>query len=80
MTACHLVALDKAPRVFHVVIGEIIRRLLVKCVLLVTGATATEACGNLNLCAKLGAGKEGAEHKSWASIARPDTHRRQTRT
>ena len=44
------------------VIGEIIFHLLARCVLLVIGATKTEACVNLNLCARLGAGIESAVH------------------
>ena len=54
MMACCLVALGKAPSFSPVRIGYIISRILSKCVLLVTGATATEAYGNLNLCSGLG--------------------------
>ena len=43
-------------------IGDIIRRLLAKLVLKVAGAAATEACRNLQLCAGLHAGIEGAIH------------------
>ena len=64
--ACRLVALYKAPGFFPVGIGEIIRRLLTNCVLLVTGAVQTEACGNLNLCARLVVGIEGAVHATLA--------------
>ena len=42
--------------VMNVGIGEIFRRLIAKCIL------AMEACGNLNLCAGLPAGIEGAVH------------------
>jgi hypothetical protein len=58
----HIVALDKQPGVRPVGIGEIIRRLLAKCVIKVVGSQATAACGNLNLCAGLPAGIEGAVH------------------
>ena len=57
--ACHLIDLNKAPGVLPVVIGEIIRRLLEKLVLKVTGESATEVCRNLQLCAGLQVGIEG---------------------
>ena len=41
-------------------IGDIIRHLLDKCVLMVIGNMATEVYGNLNLWYKLGSGIEGA--------------------
>jgi hypothetical protein len=62
LMACRLVALDKSPGVRPVGIGEIYRRLLAKCVLMVVGHQATTAAGNLNLCAGLPAGIEGAVH------------------
>jgi hypothetical protein len=62
LMACRLVALDKDPGVRPIGIGEIYRRLLAKCLLKVAGAEATAAAGNLNLCAGLAAGIEGAVH------------------
>ena len=62
LMACRLVALDKQPGVRPVGIGEIFRRLIAKCVLAAVGHQAMEACGNLNLCAGLPAGIEGAVH------------------
>ena len=62
MMACRLVALDKEPGTRPVGIGEVYRRLMAKCVLRVVGDRATRACGNLNLCAGLKAGIEGAVH------------------
>jgi len=62
LMACHLVALDKQPGVCPVGIGEIYRRLMAKCVLAAAGQRAAAACGNLNLCAGLPAGIEGAVH------------------
>ena len=59
---CLLVDLDKALIVFPVGIGYIIHRLLANFFLLVTDATTTEACININLCSGLGAGIEGAVH------------------
>ncbi|WP_288991944.1 hypothetical protein, partial [uncultured Marinobacter sp.] len=60
--ACRLVALDKSPGVRPVGIGEVYRHLMAKCVLKVAGHQATDAAGNLNLCAGLSAGIEGAIH------------------
>ena len=51
-------------------IGEIIRCLLAKCVLLIIGATETEASGNFNLCAGLGSGIEGAVHATLAEYSK----------
>ena len=62
LMACRLVALDKSPGVRPVGIGEVYRRLLAKCVLEAVGHQATAAAGNLNLCAGLPAGIEGAIH------------------
>ena len=62
MLACRLVALDKDPGTRPVGIGEVYRRLMAKCVLKIVGDRATHACGNLNLCAGLKAGIEGAVH------------------
>jgi len=69
LMACRLVALDKQPGVRPVGIGESYRRLLAKCILSATGHHATAACDNLNLCAGLPAGIEGAVHAmgdAWA--------------
>jgi hypothetical protein len=71
LMACRLVALDKCPGVRPVGIGEIYRRLFAKCVLEVAGDRATMAAGNLNLCAGLPAGIEGAVHAVRAAMADP---------
>ena len=60
--ACRLVALDKQPGVRPVGIGETISRLMSKIVLHLCGREATRAAKNLNLCAGLPAGIEGAVH------------------
>jgi hypothetical protein len=62
LMACRLVALDKQPGMRPVGIGEIFHRLFAKAMLLVVGKEATRACDNLNLCASLKAGIEGAVH------------------
>ena len=60
--AARLVPLDKQPGVRPIGIGEIFRRLLAKCLLLVCGSGATASCGASNLCVGLKAGVEGAAH------------------
>ena len=62
LMACRLIPLDKQPGVRPVGIGEVYRRLLAKCVLIVCGHVATASCGNANLCVGLEAGIEGAAH------------------
>ena len=62
LMACHLVALDKRPGVRPVGIGETLRRALAKIVMRAAGDQAKTACGNLQLCAGLEAGIEGATH------------------
>ena len=57
-----LVALDKQPGVRPVGIGEVLRRLIAKCVLAECADDAKTACASTNLCAGLEAGIEGAPH------------------
>jgi len=62
LMACRLITLNKQPGVQPVGIGEIYCQLLAKCLLAATGHQATTTCDNLNLCAGLLAGIEGAVH------------------
>ena len=62
LMACPLVALDKRPGVRPVGIGETLCRALDKLVVRESGDQAKTACGNLQLCAGLEAGTEGATH------------------
>ena len=62
LMACCLVELSKWPRVLPVGIGETLRRALAKLVMRAAGEQANTACGNLQLCAGLEAGIEGATH------------------
>lgn len=55
-TACRLVALDKCPGVRPVGIGEVVRRILGKAVLIVTSPDVQQVTGALQLCASLQAG------------------------
>ena len=67
LMACCLVALDKRPGVRPVGIGEMLRWALAKLVMRAVGDQANTACGNLQLCAGLEAGIEGATHILWDS-------------
>ena len=73
--ACRLAALDKEPGVCPVGMGETHRRLMAKCVVAAIGDSATISCGNVNLCAGLSAGIEGALH---AMVEAPEFLRRRS--
>ena len=62
LMAYRLVALDKRNGVHPVGVGETLRRALDKIVMRAAGDQAKTACGNLQLCAGLEAGIEGATH------------------
>ena len=57
-----LIGLNKCPGVSPVGLGETWRRMLVKCVLVVIGAEAKEACKTEQLFDGLEAGIEGGIH------------------
>ena len=59
---CRIVALDKSTGVSLVGIGETLFLTLAKLVMSAAGDQAETACGNLQLCAGLEAGIEGATH------------------
>ena len=62
LMACCLLALDKRPGVCPVGLGETLRRDLAKLVMRAARYQAKTACGNLQLCAGLEDGIEGAAH------------------
>ena len=62
LMTCPLVALDKRPGVLPVGIGGTLRQALAKLVMRAAGDQAKTACGNLQLCAGLEVGIEGATH------------------
>ena len=62
LMACRLVSLDKSPGVSPMVIGETLRRALAKLVMRAAGYQAKTAWGDIQLCAGLKAGIEGATH------------------
>ena len=62
LMACRLVALNKQPGVRPVGIGETLRRALAKLFMRAAGDQVKTTCGNIQLCAGLDAGIEGATH------------------
>ena len=57
-----LIGLNMCPGVRPVSVGENRHRMLVKCMLMVTGAEAKEACGKEQLCGGMEAIIEGGIH------------------
>ena len=72
-TACRLIPLDKNPGVHPIGIGEMLRRLVSKCVLPVAHDEVTHACGTMELCAGQCAGAEAAIHAVSDLFNRDDT-------
>ena len=62
MTWSRLVGLGKCPGVRSIGIGDILRRLFAKVLLIVVGKEATRACGTDQLCCRLEVGIEGGIH------------------
>ena len=61
MSGC-LISLDKCPGVRPLGVGETWRQMLEKCLLVVPGAEANDACGTEQLFGGLEAGIEGGIH------------------
>ena len=61
-TACRLIPLDKRPGVRPIGIGEVVRRIVAKAILSVTGNQIQEAAGTQQLCAGQECGIEAAIH------------------
>ena len=57
-----LIGLDKIPGVRPIGLGETWRRMMAKCVLVVTGGEAKEDFGKEHICGCLEAGIEGGIH------------------
>lgn len=62
MTWSRLIGLDKCSGFWPIGIGDILRRLLYKNLLIVVGKEATRVCGIDQLCSGLEAGIEGGIH------------------
>ena len=62
LTACRLIPLDKKPGCRPIGIGEVIRRILSKCIMAVVKDDVRKAAGNLQVCAGQQAGGEAAIH------------------
>ena len=62
LTSCRLLALDKIPGVRPIGVGEVLRRLLGKCIVHAFKDPIKEAAGNLQTCAGFEAGAEAAIH------------------
>ena len=61
-TACRLIPLDKRPGVRPIGVGEVLRRIVGKAVLVVVGPDVQSAAGSLQLCAGQTCGIEAAVH------------------
>lgn len=61
-TACRLIPLDKGPGCRPVGIGEVLRRIVGKCIMAAVKEDVKEAAGNLQVCAGHQAGGEAAIH------------------
>lgn len=62
LMSCRLIALNKNPGVRPIGIGEVLRRLLGKAMVLTTGVDVEELCGADQLCSGLKGGIEEAIH------------------
>ena len=62
LMSCRLIALNKNPGVRPIGVGEVLRRLLGKAMVVTTGIDVEELCGADQLCSGLKGGIEGAIH------------------
>lgn len=62
LTACRLIPLDKKPGCRPIGVGEVLRRIIGKCIMAVVKEDVRSAAGNLQVCAGQQAGGEAAIH------------------
>ena len=62
LMSSRLIALDKNPGVHTIGIREVLRRILGKVMILITGVVVADVCGVDQLCSGLKAGLKGAVH------------------
>ena len=62
LTACRLIPLDKNPGCRPIGVGEVLRRIIGKCIMVVVKEDVRRAAGNLQVCAGQQAGAEAAIH------------------
>ena len=67
--ACHLNALDKRPGIRPVGIGDTMRRIIAKAVLMAVRGDVLDVAGSIQLCAGQIAGTEAAVHVVRSSFA-----------
>ena len=72
LTACRLIPLDKKPGCRPIGIGEVLRRILGKCIMTVVKEDVRKAAGNLQVCAGQQAGGEAAIHAMREIFAQDD--------
>ena len=62
LSACRLIPLDKRPGCRPIGVGEVLRRIMGKCIMAVVKEDVRKATGNLQVCAGQQAGGEAAVH------------------
>ena len=62
LSACRLIPLDKRPGCRPIGVGEVLRRIMGKCIMAVVKEDVRKAAGNLQVCAGQQAGGEAAVH------------------
>ena len=72
LVANRLIALDKCPGVRPIGVGECLRRIIGKAVMVVAGVDLKVECGADQLCASLEAGIEGAVHAMCTEFDKAD--------
>lgn len=72
LTACRLIPLDKKPGCRPIGVGEVVRRIMGKCIMAVVKEDVRRAAGNLQVCAGQQAGGEAAIHAMREIYAQDD--------